>query len=46
MYCKEVIKKRGVILGIPLSIWRILRCNPFAKPSEKKLKKMASEASQ
>ncbi|MBT5237379.1 membrane protein insertion efficiency factor YidD [Candidatus Peregrinibacteria bacterium] len=46
VYCKEVVEKRGVVLGIPLSLWRILSCNPFAKPSEKKLEKLASEASQ
>lgn len=28
-YGYEVIKKRGVVVGVPLAIWRILRCNPW-----------------
>ncbi|MFA5211582.1 MAG: membrane protein insertion efficiency factor YidD [Patescibacteria group bacterium] len=31
VYSYEVIKKRGLIIGIPKSIWRILRCNPWSK---------------
>ncbi len=30
-YAVEAIQKRGVIVGTALSIWRILRCNPFCK---------------
>lgn len=30
-YAIEAIQKRGVIVGTALSIWRILRCNPFCK---------------
>lgn len=30
-YGYEVIKKKGVILGLPLTLWRILRCNPWSK---------------
>ncbi|MCI8408034.1 MAG: membrane protein insertion efficiency factor YidD [Lachnospiraceae bacterium] len=30
-YAKEALEKYGVIKGSLLSIWRILRCNPFAK---------------
>ncbi|ADR18938.1 membrane protein insertion efficiency factor YidD [Calditerrivibrio nitroreducens] len=30
-YAKEAIEKKGVFKGILLSIWRILRCNPFNK---------------
>ena len=29
--CREAIQKRGVIVGTALSIWRILRCNPFCR---------------
>lgn len=29
-YTIEAIEKHG-IFGIPLGVWRILRCNPFAK---------------
>lgn len=28
-YSYQVIYKHGVIKGIPLSIWRVLRCNPY-----------------
>ena len=30
-YTLECINNQGVILGILLGIWRILRCNPFSK---------------
>ena len=30
-YSFLTIKKYGLIKGILLSIWRILRCNPFSK---------------
>jgi len=30
-YGYEVIKKRGLIIGLPKTIWRILRCNPWSK---------------
>ena len=30
-YAIEALKKHGIIKGSLLSIWRILRCNPFAK---------------
>lgn len=30
-YAIEAIEKYGVIKGGILSIWRILRCNPFSK---------------
>ena len=30
-YTLESINNRGVILGILLGAWRILRCNPFSK---------------
>ena len=41
-YAMEAIQKHGVIKGTGLAIWRILRCNPFAKGGydpEKKKKK-------
>ena len=28
-YALEAFKKRGFIVGFILSVWRILRCNPF-----------------
>ena len=30
-YTLESINNRGVILGILLGLWRILRCNPFSR---------------
>ncbi|MGN1113909.1 MAG: membrane protein insertion efficiency factor YidD [Oscillospiraceae bacterium] len=29
-YCLTAFKKHGVIKGFILSVWRILRCNPFS----------------
>ena len=30
-YALEAFKKRGFIVGFGLTVWRILRCNPFGK---------------
>ena len=30
-YAVQAISKYGIIKGILLSLWRILRCNPFSK---------------
>ena len=30
-YAIEAFRKRGFIAGLILTVWRILRCNPFAK---------------
>jgi putative membrane protein insertion efficiency factor len=30
-YSRQVIKKRGILVGIPLALWRILRCNPWSR---------------
>ncbi len=30
-YAVQALEKHGVIKGSLLSIWRILRCNPFSK---------------
>ncbi len=30
-YMLEAILKRGLIVGIALGVWRILRCNPWNK---------------
>lgn len=30
-YTLECINNHGVIIGILLGVWRILRCNPFSK---------------
>jgi putative membrane protein insertion efficiency factor len=28
-YGHEAIKRYGLIIGIPKTVWRIIRCNPF-----------------
>jgi len=28
-YAVEAIEKRGIVIGILKSIWRVIRCNPF-----------------
>lgn len=30
-YAIEALETHGVVKGILLSVWRILRCNPFSK---------------
>lgn len=30
-YAIEAFKKRGFFIGLMLTVWRILRCNPFSK---------------
>lgn len=30
-YAKEAFETRSFFIALPLSIWRILRCNPFSK---------------
>ena len=37
-YTKQAIQKYGVVKGISLGIWRILRCNPFSKGGHDPLK--------
>jgi len=37
-YCKKTVIQSGVMIGVPLTIWRVLRCNPWRKPDEKVLK--------
>ena len=27
----DALRERGVIVGLGLTVWRILRCNPFCK---------------
>lgn len=30
-YAIEALEKRGLIVGVALTVWRILRCNPFCR---------------
>ena len=49
-YAIEAFKKRGFFVGFGLTVWRILRCNPFSKggydpvPEPKKRKKCRDKA--
>ena len=33
-YALEAYEKRGFFIGSALTIWRLLRCNPFCKPGK------------
>jgi len=33
-YTAQAIEKHGVIRGLALGVWRILRCNPWASGGE------------
>ena len=37
-YCKQAINHRGVIKGVGLGIWRMLRCNPWSAGGIDKVK--------
>ena len=48
-YALEAFEKRGFFVGLILTVWRVLRCNPFGKGGydpvpEKKSKKRNSRA--
>jgi putative membrane protein insertion efficiency factor len=30
-YAIEAVRTRGVVVGLALALWRVLRCQPFAK---------------
>jgi putative membrane protein insertion efficiency factor len=29
-YCLDAVRHRGVLVGLPMSVWRLLRCNPWS----------------
>lgn len=33
-YALEALERRGLIVGILLTCWRVLRCHPFSTPGE------------
>ena len=30
-YCIEAVMEWGILIGLALTIWRLLRCNPFCR---------------
>jgi putative membrane protein insertion efficiency factor len=30
-YALDAVRQRGILLGIALAVWRILRCNPLSR---------------
>ena len=30
-YCVEAVREWGILIGAALTLWRVLRCNPFAR---------------
>jgi putative membrane protein insertion efficiency factor len=28
-YAVEAVQTRGILVGVPLAVWRVLRCNPL-----------------
>lgn len=30
-YAVDAVKTRGIVVGVPLALWRILRCNPLVR---------------
>jgi putative membrane protein insertion efficiency factor len=30
-YAVDAVKTRGIVVGIVLAVWRVLRCHPFAR---------------
>ena len=48
-YAIEAFRKRGFFVGFGLTVWRILRCNPYSKGGydpvpEKRKRKKANDA--
>ena len=49
-YAIEAFQKRGFFVGFALSLWRILRCNPFSKggydpvPERRKYRKQSDNS--
>ena len=42
-YAKEQLEKRGLVMGLLLSMKRVISCNPFARISEEKWREMAKK---
>lgn len=33
-YCLQAVREWGILRGSALTVWRLLRCNPFGKPGD------------
>ena len=42
-YAIEQLETRGAMIGTLKAAWRILHCNPFAKPSDAKMHELAEQ---
>jgi putative membrane protein insertion efficiency factor len=31
VYAQEAIEKKGIVVGIGMALWRLVRCNPWSK---------------
>jgi len=38
VYSYQAIKKYGLIRGLPMAAWRVIRCNPFSKGGDDPVK--------
>ena len=41
-YGLQSLQRRGVLVGIPMTVWRILRCNPWSHGGVDEVKKAPS----
>ena len=37
-YCKQAVEKRGLVKGLVIGFWRVLRCNPSSAGGEDPIK--------
>lgn len=44
-YCIEAVREWGIIIGSALTVWRILRCNPWSQGGDDPVPKRKSEDS-
>ena len=31
-YAVDAVREWGILIGTPMALWRVVRCNPFSKP--------------
>ena len=44
-YCIEAVREWGIIVGFALTVWRILRCNPWSQGGDDPVPKRKRNAS-